>query len=131
MNTLKAIDAVNWNKIDDEFDLTIWNRLTQNFWLPEAVPVSNDLKSWAQLTEAEKLTTRKVFGGLTLLDTMQSAGAAEIMKHALTPHEEAVMSNLVFMEAVHAKSYSSIFSTLNSTAEINETFRWVVEDEHL
>lgn len=129
--TLKAINAVNWNKIEDETDLTVWNRLTTNFWLPEAIPVSNDLQTWAQLTEAEKLTTQQVFAGLTLLDTMQSAGAAEIMKHALTPHEEAVMSNLVFMEAVHAKSYSSIFSTLNSTEEINNIFRWVVEDEHL
>ena len=128
---LNIINAVNWNAVEDEIDLTVWNRLTTNFWLPEAIPVSNDLQSWAKLTEAEQLTTQKVFAGLTLLDTMQSAGAAEIMKHALTPHEEAVMSNLVFMESVHAKSYSSIFSTLNSTEEINQIFRWVVEDDYL
>lgn len=128
---LNVINAVNWNAVEDEIDLTVWNRLTTNFWLPEAIPVSNDLQSWAKLTEAEQLTTQKVFAGLTLLDTMQSAGAAEIMKHALTPHEESVMSNLVFMESVHAKSYSSIFSTLNSTEEINQIFRWVVEDDYL
>lgn len=131
MKPLKPLDGINWNAVEDEVDLTVWNRLTTNFWLPEAIPVSNDLQSWAKLTEAEQLTTQKVFAGLTLLDTMQSAGAAEIMKHALTPHEEAVMSNLVFMESVHAKSYSSIFSTLNSTEEINQIFRWVVEDDYL
>lgn len=128
---LNIINAVNWNAVEDEMDLTVWNRLTTNFWLPEAIPVSNDLQSWSKLTEAEQLTTQKVFAGLTLLDTMQSAGAAKIMEHALTPHEEAVMSNLVFMESVHAKSYSSIFSTLNSTEEINQIFRWVVEDDNL
>lgn len=125
------MQAVNWNKIDDEIDLTVWNRLTTNFWLPEAIPVSNDLQSWAKLTEAEQLTTQKVFAGLTLLDTMQSAGADEIKRHALTLHEEAVMSNISFMEAVHSRSYSSIFSTLNSTEEINNIFRWVVEDDYL
>jgi ribonucleotide reductase beta subunit family protein with ferritin-like domain len=34
------------------------------------------------------------------------------------PHEEVVYTNMVFMESVHAKSYSSIFSTMRSTREI-------------
>jgi ribonucleoside-diphosphate reductase beta chain len=32
---------------------------------------------------------------------------------------------------VHAKSYSSIFSTLSSTKEIDEAFRWSRENKHL
>ena len=123
--------AINWNAIEDENDLLIWQRLTSNFWLPEAIPVSNDLQSWSKLTEEEKLTTQQVFGGLSLLDSMQSAGAQEISQHALTPHEGAVMRQISHLEDIHAKSYSSIFSTLNSTEEINRIFRWVVEDEHL
>jgi len=35
------------------------------------------------------------------------------------------------MESVHAKSYSSVFSTLCSTAEIEEAFRWSEENEYL
>ena len=35
------------------------------------------------------------------------------------------------MESVHAKSYSSIFSTLLSTEEINESFRWSNENAAL
>lgn len=27
--------AVNWNRLEDEIDLDVWNRLTVNFWLPE------------------------------------------------------------------------------------------------
>ena len=131
MQTSTNIQPINWNAVEDEQDLIIWNRLTSNFWLPEKIPVSNDLQSWAKLTEEEQDITRKVFAGLTLLDTMQSAGAAEIMKHSITQHEEAVMSNISFMESVHAKSYSNIFSTLCGTEEINQVFRWAWEDEHL
>lgn len=29
------IRAVNWNRIEDDKDLEVWNRLTSNFWLPE------------------------------------------------------------------------------------------------
>lgn len=84
------------------------------------------------LTDAEKTSTARVFAGLTLLDTIQSnIGATSLMPDAVTPHEEAVFANIVFMEAIHAKSYSSIFSTLMSTAEIDEVFRWSRENRNL
>ena len=76
--------------------------------------------------------TNRVFTGLTLLDTLQgTVGAVSLIPDARTPHEEAVYTNIAFMESVHAKSYSSIFSTLLSTTEINESFRWSEENENL
>ena len=126
------IKAINWNSIQDEIDVEVWNRLTTNFWLPEKIPLSNDVKSWNTLSEAEQELTMQVFAGLTLLDTLQSsAGAPTMMSLATTPHEEAVYSNMTFMEAVHAKSYSSIFSTLASTEQINRAFDWAHTNELL
>ena len=126
------VEAINWNRIEDDKDLEVWHRLVNNFWVPEKVPVSNDIQSWATLTEAEKLLTMRVFTGLTLLDTIQgTVGAVSLIPDALTPHEEAVYTNIAFMESVHAKSYSSIFSTLASTPEIDDAFRWSRENEHL
>ena len=46
------------------------------------------------------------------------------MGDALTPHEEAVMSNISFMEAVHARSYSSIFSTLCQSKDVDAAYAW-------
>lgn len=124
--------AINWNRLEDEKDLEVWNRLTVNFWLPEKVPLSNDVQSWATLRPAERALTIRVFTGLTLLDTIQNTvGAPSMMPDALTPHEEAVLSNISFMEAVHARSYSSIFSTLCLTKEVDEAFRWAEENPHL
>ena len=123
---------VNWNKLEDSMDLDVWNRLTSNFWLPEKVPMSNDIPSWATLTPAEQNLTRHVFTGLTMLDTIQgTVGAISLIPDALTAHEEAVYTNISFMESVHAKSYSSIFSTLCSTDEIEEAFRWAEENPYL
>ncbi|AYQ98461.1 ribonucleotide reductase [Corynebacterium phage Kimchi1738] len=126
------IIPIDWNTIEDSIDLEVWNRLTTNFWLPEKVPLSNDLRSWGELTAEEQLATRKVFAGLTLLDTLQgTVGAVSIIPDSRTPHEEAVITNISFMESVHARSYSSIFSTLCSTEEINEIFRWAKDDPTL
>ncbi|MER1892397.1 ribonucleotide-diphosphate reductase subunit beta [Proteus mirabilis] len=99
---LSRVNAINWNRIEDEKDLEVWNRLTMNFWLPEKIPLSNDIPSWNTLTQAEKQLTIRVFTGLTLLDTIQNTvGAPTLMPDAQTPHEEAVLSNICFMEAVH------------------------------
>jgi ribonucleoside-diphosphate reductase beta chain len=123
---------INWNKVEDSVDLEVWNRLTQNFWLPEKIAISNDIQSWSTLTPAEKLLTMRVFTGLTMLDTIQgTVGSMSIMPDARTPHEEAVITNIAFMESVHAKSYSSVFSTLCSTADIDEVFRWSEENPYL
>lgn len=120
-----AIKPVNWNDLEDPVDLMIWDRLTSNFWLDSRIALSNDLPSWATLSHEEQQATIKVFAGLTLLDTMQgTVGAPALIEDALTQHEEAVYTNIAFMESVHAKSYSSIFSTLCSTREIDEAMRW-------
>jgi ribonucleoside-diphosphate reductase beta chain len=67
-----------------------------------------------------------------MLDTIQgTVGSMSIMPDARTPHEEAVITNIAFMESVHAKSYSSVFSTLCSTADIDDAFRWSEENPYL
>jgi ribonucleoside-diphosphate reductase beta chain len=132
IKTASRLRAINWNRIEDDKDLEVWNRLTGNFWLPEKVPLSNDIPSWATLTPQEQQLTIRVFTGLTLLDTIQNGvGAVKLMADAITPHEEAVLSNVSFMEAVHARSYSSIFSTLCLTPDVDDAYRWSEENEFL
>ena len=132
LHNLDPLEGINWNTQLDPTDSEIWDRLTTNFWLPEKIPVSNDVTSWRNMTAAEQDATLKVFTGLTVLDTLQgTVGAVSLIPHAVTPQEEAVYTNIAFMESVHAKSYSNIFMTLASTPEIDEAFRWSRENEHM
>jgi len=118
--------AIDWNSIEDSIDKYTWEKLTSQFWLDTRVPVSNDLDDWRKLPQIERDTFAKAFAGLTLLDTLQSVDGAEVLKHdARTPQEIACFNNIQFMESVHAKSYSTIFSTLNTKKEIEELFDWV------
>jgi len=132
MTRLSRTKAINWNRIEDQVDLDVWNRLIRNFWVPEKVPLSNDITSWRTLSEKQQEITVRVFTGLTMLDTIQShTGAVSLMKDAQTLHEEAVLTNISFMESVHARSYSSIFSTLCSTRVIDNAFDWSENNEYL
>lgn len=124
--------AINWNAIEDVIDKSTWEKLTEQFWLDTRIPLSNDLDDWRKLTAEEKDLVGKVFGGLTLLDTLQSETGVQALRNDIrTPHEEAVYNNIQFMESVHAKSYSSIFSTLNTKSEIEEIFEWTDSNEFL
>lgn len=124
--------AINWNALEDMIDKSTWEKLTEQFWLDTRIPLSNDLDDWRKLSDKEKETVGLVFGGLTLLDTIQSESGVEAIRADIrTPHEEAVLNNIQFMESVHAKSYSSIFSTLNTKAEIEEIFEWTNSNEYL
>lgn len=124
--------AIDWNTLPDDMDKVVWEQLISNFWTDTAAPIGNDLDTWHKMTDAEQLLVRRVFTGLTLLDTIQgTVGAPALVADARTPHEEAVLANISFMEAVHAKSYSTIFQTLASVNEIKEAFRWSTENDHL
>jgi ribonucleoside-diphosphate reductase beta chain len=103
------------------------------FWVPEAVALAPaDVKSWGTLTPDEKQLVLHVFTGLTMLDTVQGRFGANALKNdATTLFEEAIYDNIAFMEQIHARSYSRIFSTLASTPEINQAFRWSSENEYL
>ncbi|WP_339034317.1 class 1b ribonucleoside-diphosphate reductase subunit beta [Spiroplasma endosymbiont of Cantharis rufa] len=124
--------SINWNVMNDDKDLEVWNRVTQNFWLPEKVPVSNDLVSWKTLTpEWQELVTR-TFTGLTLLDTIQATvGDVAQVSNSLTDHEQVIYTNFAFMVAVHARSYGTIFSTLCSSDQIEEAHEWVINCDSL
>lgn len=124
--------AINWNQIEDAIDKLTWEKLVEQFWTDTRIPVSNDLDDWRKLSADEKDMIGKVFGGLTLLDTLQSQDGMSSLKQSVrTQHEEAVYNNIEFMESMHAKSYSSIFSTLHAKDEIDEIFEWTHQNDML
>lgn len=124
--------AINWNEIEDTIDKATWEKLTEQFWLDTRIPLSNDLDDWRKMTPQEHYLVGHVFGGLTLLDTLQSQDGMTVLKENVrTQHEAAVLNNIEFMESVHAKSYSSIFETLNTPAEIADIFAWTTDNEFL
>lgn len=124
--------AVNWNRPDDDFSIMFWNQNIMQFWTDEEIPLSDDKMSWLTLTEAEQDTYMKVLGGLTLLDTVQGGvGMPKILEHVEGLQRKAVLGFMGMMEQIHAKSYSSIFTTLATTEEIDSVFSWVENNRYL
>lgn len=42
---MSAIQAVNWNRPDDDFSLMFWNQNIMQFWTDDEIPLSDDKMS--------------------------------------------------------------------------------------
>jgi ribonucleoside-diphosphate reductase beta chain len=129
MNQYKA---VNWNTPENDYAGMFWEQNLRQFWVDTEYIPSKDIDSWKSLTPEIQQAYKRALGGLTLLDTLQShTGMPKLLDHIDGLQNKAVLSFMCMMEAIHAKSYSTIFTTVNSTAEINELFEWVESNKLL
>ena len=125
-----SYEAINWNSPTSDLAKVFWDQQWAQIWFAEEIAVSKDLKQWKDFEHQD--TYKKVLGGLTLLDTIQTnIGMNEISKYMPDFQEKAVLTVFGSFEAIHAKSYSYIFTTLCTNAETSEVFEWVKENEFL
>ncbi|MEK4426472.1 class 1b ribonucleoside-diphosphate reductase subunit beta [Solibacillus sp. FSL K6-1523] len=123
-------EAVNWNKPTSELAQVFWDQQWKQIWLPEEIAVSKDIKQWSNFEHQD--TYKKVLAGLTLLDTIQTnIGMNQVVEFTPDLQEKAVLTVFDAFEAIHAKSYSYIFTTLCKNEEIDELFEWVKKNEFL
>lgn len=128
-NKNKVYTGVNWNKEEKLYD-TFWKAQVRQFWLPEEVAVSKDILQWKGF-EHQK-TYMKVLAGLTLLDTVQTGvGMNEIARFAKSEQARALFTLFGAFEAIHAKSYSYIFTTLSTNSDIDDVFEWIKRNPYL
>lgn len=128
----QAHKAINWNRISNDYTKTFWDQNVRQFWVDEEISLAEDKKVWVTLTKDEQTAYEKVLAGLTLLDTEQGGkGMPLISQHVDDLHAKAVLTFMGMMEQMHAKSYSTIFSTLSSMDRIDELFDWVEENQAL
>ena len=123
-------EAVNWNKTSSSLAQVFWDQQWKQIWFPEEIAVSKDVKQWQSFEHQD--TYKKVLAGLTLLDTVQTnIGMNQIAAYATDLQEKAVFTVFAAFEAIHAKSYSYIFTTLCTNTEIDGLFDWVKKNEYL
>jgi ribonucleoside-diphosphate reductase beta chain len=112
-----TMNCVNWNTAEDYVNV-FWDQNIMQFWTDSEFPISDDKGDWATLSEAQRSTYKRVLAGLTGLDTKQGGeGMPLIAFHTEDLRKRAVMTFMSAMEQIHAKSYSTIFTTLITSAE--------------
>lgn len=128
--------AANWNKPDDDFTQVFFQQLRSQIWFSEEISMLGDLPVWNTLPKNIRDTYVRNLGVLTFLDTHQGNEGMNIIGRSIGDEYHQRKATLSFIEmtenAIHAKSYSSIFTTyLPTNSEIDEVFDWCENNDDL
>lgn len=123
--------AINWNNIDNTFYEVLFTKQSEQYWLPQEIPVSDDKLCFELLESDVKETYECVLAGLTLLDTEQTVGITYVLQKVENLFQKSILGLFSGFESIHAKSYSQIFQTLCSSKRIDELFEWIEENGEL
>lgn len=132
INNKEYFEAVNWNNDVDGYSQVFWSQFIKQFWVDTEISIGKDKKQYKLMTEAEKTVFKYNFAALTLFDTLQSEEGMPYIKESQTDKvQRAVLGFMEMMESIHAKSYSTIFTTLLEKYEIDEVFEWARTNKFL
>ena len=108
-----------------------YRQAMNNFWIPEEINLSQDVKDYPRLDPHERTAYDKILSFLVFLDSIQTANLPCVGEY-ITANEVNLCLNIqTFQECVHSQSYSYMLDTICSPEERNDILYQWKTDEHL
>ena len=102
-----------------------YRQAMNNFWIPEEINLSQDLKDYGNLDENERVAYDKILSFLIFLDSIQTANLSNINNYITASEINLCLTIQAFQEAVHSQSYSYMLDTICSPEKRNEIlYQW-------
>ena len=108
-----------------------YRQAMNNFWIPEEINLSQDLKDYPKLLPAERRAYDKILSFLVFLDSIQTANLPNISAYVTANEVNLCLNIQTFQECVHSQSYSYMLDSICSPVERNEILYQWKEDSHL
>ena len=91
-----------------------YRQAMNNFWIPEEINLSQDVKDYPRLLPAERTAYDKILSFLVFLDSIQTANLPNIGAYVTANEVNLCLSIQAFQECVHSQSYSYMLDTICS-----------------
>lgn len=102
-----------------------YRQAMNNFWIPEEINLSQDLKDYGKLQNEERTAYDKILSFLIFLDSIQTANLGNISNYITASEVNLCLTIQAFQEAVHSQSYSYMLDTICSPEKRNEIlYQW-------
>lgn len=108
----QTTNLINLNNVKYKWANRMWDTLLANFWIPEKVDMSMDLRSYEQITEAERHAYDGILSFLVFLDSLQTANLPNIAEYITAPEVAPLIQVQDFQEVIHAKSYAYVIESV-------------------
>lgn len=108
-----------------------YRQAMNNFWIPEEINLSQDVKDYPLLTPAEREAYDKILSFLVFLDSIQTANLPRIAEFITVSEVNLCLSIQTFQECIHSQSYSYMLDSICSPDQRNRILYQWKNDEHL
>lgn len=108
-----------------------YRQAMNNFWVPEEINLSQDIKDYPNLPAPERRAYDKILSFLVFLDSIQTANLPNISAYITANEVNLCLSIQIFQEALHSQSYSYMLDTICQPHERNSILYQWKDDEHL
>lgn len=121
----------DFNNLKYKWTSDWYRQAMNNFWIPEEINLSQDIKDYRILDRAEKIAYDKILSFLIYLDSLQTAQIPKLQSYVTANEINLCLSIQGFQESVHSQSYSYILDTICSPEEREEILYQYKDDEIL
>lgn len=102
-----------------------YRQAMNNFWVPEEINLTSDVKDYPNLPEDERRAYDKILSFLVFLDSIQTANLPAVAEYITANEVNLCLSIQAFQEAVHSQSYSYMLDTICEPQKRNEVlYQW-------
>lgn len=109
-----------------------YRQAMNNFWIPEEINLSQDVKDYPLLSEAERTAYDKILSFLVFLDSLQSANLPNVGEYVTANEVNLCLHIQAFQECVHSQSYSYMLDTICSPEKRNDIlYQWKTDERLL
>ncbi len=96
-----------------------------NFWIPEEINLTQDIKDYRNLEIEEKEAYDKILSFLIFLDSLQTANLPNVGEFITANEVNLCLTIQAYQEAIHSQSYGYILDTICSPEERTEIlYQW-------
>lgn len=88
-----------------------------NFWIPEEINLTQDMKDYRILDSEEKKAYDKILSFLIFLDSLQTANLPNVGEFITANEVNLCLTIQAYQEAIHSQSYGYILDTICSPEE--------------
>ena len=121
----------DFNNVKYSWTTDWYRQAMNNFWIPEEINLSQDVKDYPNLLPAERTAYDKILSFLVFLDSLQTANLPSIGEFITANEVNLCLHIQTFQECVHSQSYSYMLDTICSPEQRNDILYQWKTDEHL
>lgn len=102
----------DFNHIKYTFTSSWYRQAMNNFWIPEEISLSQDIKDYRLLSNDERTAYNKILSFLIFLDSIQTANLPSIGEYITANEINLCLTIHAFQEAIHSQSYSYMLDSI-------------------